>query len=137
MIMNTRILPLKNPREITGGRQILKSGRLASNPTILHSALGFHPFQYFGDFTFSMFWGFHLFQYFGDFTLFNILGISPFPMFWGYHLFQCFGNFTFSNVLGISPFPIFWGFHLFSVLVILRFPLFENNIIFSFPPQAI
>ena len=70
--MNTRILPLKNPREITGGRQILKSGRLASNPTILHSALGFHPFQYFGDFTFS-----------------NILGVSP---------FQCFGDFTFSTV---------------------------------------
>ena len=64
-------------------------------------------------------------------------GISPFSIFWGFHLFQCFGNFTFSNVLGISPFPIFWGFHLFSVLVILRFPLFENNIIFSFPPQAI
>ena len=98
MIMNTRILPLKNPREITGGRQILKSGRLASNPTILHSALGFHPFQYFGDFTFS-----------------NVLGISPFPMFWEFHLFQCFGDFTFSNILGVSPFQCFGDFTFSTV----------------------
>ena len=86
---------------------------------------------------FSMFWGILPFPMFWGFHLFNVLGISPFPMFWGFHLFQCFGDFTLFNILGISPFPIFWGFHLFSVLVILRFPLFENNIIFSFPLQAI